>query len=250
MVINTMEFDMTLQMVNFVDELKDSFTELGRDVGNAVPRIIVALLILILGFWVAKFFRRVVTKILEKLGAQKLTEAAGIEPALQQAGTSGIRLVGQVVYFLILLIFLQLAAEALGIEQLTEMLNKLIGYLPLVVVALIVFFVTAAIANWAANVVRPFAESRNLSWVSTVVRVAVLVLGILAALDILNFAPSVTDKIQNTLLQYLPLSVLVAGTIAFGVGGIQTAKLWWAKLEPGREHRAGGPSTPTTEYDA
>lgn len=240
---------MSLQMVNFVDEMKDSFAELGRDVGNAVPRIIVALLILILGLWVAKILRRVVTKILEKVGASKLTEAAGVESALQQAGTSGVKLVGQVIYFLVLLIFLQLAAEALGIKELTAMLNKLISYLPLIVVALIVFFVTAAIANWAGNVVRPFAESRNLAWVSTLVRVAILVLGVLAALDILNFAPSVTERIQNTLLQYVPLSILVAGTIAFGVGGIDTARQWWRKLEPGRNLGAGGSST-ATDYDA
>lgn len=233
MLINSVDF-------NFVDQLVDSFSELGRDVGNFVPRLIVALLLILVGHWIAKLIRRILTSLLEKVGAGRLTEAAGVEPLLQQAGTSGVRLLGQVAYFLIFVIFLQIAAEVLGIQQLTELLSDLIAYLPLVLIALLVLFVAAAIANWASGVVRPFAESRNMGWVATVVRIAILVIGVLAALDTLNFAPSVTDKVENTLLQYLPLAVLVAGVIAFGIGGIDTAKKWWARLAP----RPGdGPST-------
>ncbi|NDL55526.1 mechanosensitive ion channel family protein [Phytoactinopolyspora mesophila] len=225
-----------LSNVDFVDELVDSFAELGRDVGEFIPRLIVALLLLLVGHWIAKLIRRLLISVLERVGAGRLTEAAGLEPMLQQAGTSGIRLIGQVAYFLIFLIFIQIAAEVLGIEQLTQLLSDLIAYLPLVLIALLVLFVAAAIANWAYGVVRPFAESRNMGWVATAVRIGVLVVGVLAALDTLNFAPSVTDKIENTLLQFLPLSILLAGVIAFGIGGIDTAKKWWTKLAP----RPGG----------
>lgn len=237
---------------DFVDQLVESFSELGRDIGSFLPRLIVALLLLLVGHWIAKLIRRLTTKLLDKVGASRLTEAAGIESLLQQAGTSGVRLIGQVLYFLIFLIFLQIAAEVLGIDQLTRMLTQLIAYLPLVAIALLVLFVAAAIANWAAGVVRPFAESRNMGWVATVVRVGVLVVGVLAALDTLNFAPSVTSKVENTLLQYLPISVLLAGVIAFGVGGIDTARQWWTKLAPrgngGADSRASSPtSTPPFE---
>ncbi|WP_053202983.1 mechanosensitive ion channel family protein [Jiangella muralis] len=217
---------------NFVDQLGDSFSELGSDIGDFVPRLVVALLLLLVGHWVAKLIRRLLTAGLDKVGAGRLTEAAGIENTLRQAGTSGVALIGQVAYFLIFIIFVQIAAEVLRIDQLTSMLNRLIAYLPLVAIALLVLFVAAAIANWAANVVRPFAESRNMGWVSTAVRIGVLVIGVLAAFDTLNFASSVTSKIENTLLQYLPLAILGAVTIAFGVGGINTAREWWAKLSP------------------
>lgn len=223
--------------LSFVDQLVASLSDLGRGIGEFVPRLIAALLILWVGNWLAKFLRKWIVKGLEKIGAGRLTAAAGLEPALQQAGTSGVALIGQVIYFLIFLIFVQIAAEVLGIDQITELLNTLIGYLPLVVVALIVLFVAAAIANWASRTVAPFAESRGVGWAATVLRVAILVIGVLAALDTLNFAPSVTAKVENTLLQYLPLSVLVAGAIAFGVGGIDTAREWWRKLAPGASRR-------------
>lgn len=235
---------MVVRTVDFVDQLVDSFSQLGSDIGRFVPRLVVALLLLLVGHWVAKLIKRLITLGLTKLGANRLTEATGLEPTLQQAGTSGIAVVGQIAYFLIFLIFVQIAAEVLGIEQLTNMLNQLIGYLPLVIIALLVLFIAVAIANWAARVVRPFAESRNMSWISTAIRVGILVIGALAVLDTLNFAPSVTSKIENTLLQYLPLSVLVAATIAFGVGGIGTAREWWGKLAPRASADRGAADAP------
>ncbi|WP_198663573.1 mechanosensitive ion channel family protein [Jiangella endophytica] len=233
---------------NFVDQLGDSFSRLGSDIGDFVPRLVVALVLLLVGHWIAKLIRRLLTAGLNKIGAGRLTEAAGIENTLRQAGTNGVALIGQVAYFLVFIIFVQIAAEVLQIHELTSMLNLLIAYLPLVAVALLVLFVAAAIANWAANVVRPFAESRNMAWVSSAVRIGVLVIGILAAFDTLNFAPSVTSKIENTLLQYLPLAVLVAGTIAFGVGGINTAREWWTKLSPSNFDRPMGRAATAPSY--
>lgn len=235
---------------NFVDQLGDSFSRLGSDIGDFVPRLLVALLLLLVGHWVAKLIRRLLTTGLEKVGAGRLTEAAGIENTLRQAGTNGVALIGQVAYLLIFVIFVQIAAEVLQIDELTSMLNRLIAYLPLVAVALLVLFVAAAIANWAANVVRPFADSRNMSWVSSAVRIGVLVVGILAAFDTLDFAPSVTSKIENTLLQYLPLAILAAGTIAFGVGGINTAREWWRKLSPSNFDSPMGQAATAPSYDA
>lgn len=245
---------MTVRSVEFVDQLVDSFAQLGADIGRFVPRLIVALLLLLVGHWVGKLVRRLLTAGLTKIGANRLTEATGLEPTLRQAGTSGVAILGQIAYFLILLVFIQIAAEVLGIDQLTRMLNELISYLPLVIVALLVLFVAVAIANWAARIVRPFADTRNMAWLSTAIRVGIIVIGVLAVFDTLNFAPSVTAKIENTLLQYLPLSVLVAATIAFGVGGIGTARQWWTKLAPrgsgstgtgsGGTEPASGPSHP------
>ncbi len=229
-----------MKNADFVDELTNSFSSLGSDIGEFVPRLIVALLLLLIGHWIAKLIRKVLVTVLDKVGAGKLTEAAGFEGTLRQAGTSGVALIGQVVYFLIFIIFLQIAAEVLGIEQLTSMLNELIAYLPLIAIALLVLFVAAAIANWTARIVGPFAQARNMPWISTAVRVAILVIGVLAAFDTLNFAPSVREKIENTLLQYLPLAALVALAIAFGVGGIKTAQQWWSKVAPRDDGRGPG----------
>src|ERR1700754_97686 len=112
---------------NFVDQLGDSFSRLGSDIGDFVPRLVVALLLVLVGHWIAKLIRRLLTAGLVKIGAGRLTEAAGIENTLRQAGTSGVALIGQVAYFLIFVIFVQIAAEVLQIDELTSMLNRLIS---------------------------------------------------------------------------------------------------------------------------
>ncbi len=214
---------------SFLDRLWESFAELGSDIGNFVPRLLAAILVFVVGRWIAGWVRRLAEKGLGKLGVDRLAAAGGVDGMLRQAGTTPVRLIAQVLYYLVLLVFLQVAAEVLGIDQLTSLLSTLIGYLPLVIVAIAIMFVAGAIANWVARMIRPFAESRGLGWIDNVARWAILVIGFLAAMDTLNFAPEVMTRIQNTLLQYLPLSVLIAGTIAFGVGGIETAREWWRR---------------------
>ena len=221
--------------LSFVDQLVDSFSELGRDIGAFLPRLVVALLLLVVGNWIGKWVRRLTERGLEKVGAGRLVSAAGMDSALRDAGTSGPKLIAQILYIIVLVVFVQISAEVLGIDRLTALLDTLISYLPLVVVAILLLFVAGAIANWAATAVRPFAESRGFPWIDNVVKFAILVVGFLAAMDVLNFAPDVMSNIQNTLLQYLPLSVLVAFAVAFGVGGIDTARKWWATyLDPDR----------------
>lgn len=218
---------------SFIDQLVDSFSELGRDIGAFIPRLVVALLLIIVGRWIARWVKKLTEQLLVKVGATKVVKAAGMETALADAGTSGPKLVSQVMFYLVVVVFLQIAAEVLGIDRITALLDTLISYLPLVIVAILLLFVAGAISNWAAGAVRPFAESRGMPWIDNVVRVAILVVGFLAAMDVLNFAPDVMSNIQNTLLQYLPLSVLVAFAISFGVGGIETGRKWWAKyLDP------------------
>ena len=87
-----------------------------------------------------------------------------------------------------MVVFVQIAAEVLGIDRLTALLDTLIAYLPLVVVAILVLFVAGAVANWAAGVVRPFAEGREMPWIAMAVRWGIIVIGALAAFDTLNVA--------------------------------------------------------------
>ena len=77
--------------LSFVDQLVGSFEGLGGAIGNFIPRLTGALVLLWVGSWIASWGRRWIEKGLKKVGTARLTEAAGIEPMLQQAGPSGPR---------------------------------------------------------------------------------------------------------------------------------------------------------------
>jgi len=215
--------------ISFVDQLVDSFQELGRDIGEFIPKLIVAILLLIIGNWIAKWVRRILVRVLDRVGAEKLVEASGLSAPLSSAGWSGVALIGTIIWFLIMVIFVQLAAEVLGINQLTALLDKLIAYIPLVAIAILIIFVAGAIANFVSNFVRPFAEARGMPWIDNVVKFMILFLGVLAALDTLNFAPEVVAALIDATFRFIPAAIAIAFAVAFGVGGIDTAKQWWAK---------------------
>lgn len=88
---------------------------------------------------------------------------------------------------------------------------------------MLIVVIAAAMASWVAGLVKPFADSKGVGWLTVLVHVGVIVFGVLFALDLLEvtFAEDIT--------KILTASVAIAFAIAFGVGGIDTGKKWWAK---------------------
>ncbi len=124
-----------------------------------------------------------------------------------------------------------IAVRILELTTIEVLLERLLAWIPTVLLAVIVIVIAAAVANWVAGLVKPFADSSGVGWLTWVVHVAVIIFGVLFALDLLN----ITFATNITLI--LIAAGGVAFAIAFGVGGIDTAKKWWAKYlspkEPG-----------------
>ena len=186
------------------------------------------MIILILGLFIAKIVRRVVRKLLSNEPVKKVLDKSGVGPGLASAGYSVAELVATIIYVIILLVVFLLAAQALGAETLTTLIQDLIEYLPLVIAGMIVLVFAAWIGTFLADIVRPGAESKGSAWVADAVRYAILAFGVLTALNVVG-----VGAISTQVFQFTVGAVAVAFAIAFGVGGIDTAKLWWArKLAP------------------
>ncbi len=213
---------------SFFDGLKDGLQEAGTAITDFLPKLIGALLILIVGWIIARIVRRIARRILERIGVNTAFERAGLSGGLAAAGYDGARLIATFIYVILLFVVLLLAAEALAVEQLSEQLAKLVAYLPLVIVATIILVVTAWIGALLADLARPWAMRQNVPWVAPAIRWALIAFGILAALNVLNVA----EEIVNTLFAVIVAAAGLAFAVAFGVGGIDTAKLWWRKLAP------------------
>ncbi len=222
----------------FFDGVSDGLEDAWRNVIDFLPKLIGALLILLIGWIIARIIRNIVRRVLERLGFDKLLDRAGFTDALRNAGITASRLVANVVYVILLLTVALLAAEALAVEELTSLLSSLVGYLPLVIVAIVILIVAAALGAFLADLARPWAESQNVGWLSPVVRWVLIVFGIIAAFNVLNVA----EVVVNTLFISVVGAAALAFAVAFGVGGIDTAKLWWRKLAP--RDSGGGPTHP------
>jgi hypothetical protein len=209
--------------MSFWDQLVAEFESLGTVIAEWLPRIIVALLILIIGRWILKWVRTLTEKFLNLGFMQSIFDRAGITSALEGSDQTAAGITATVIYAYLVVVLWLIAFRVLELQTLEDLLERFLAWIPVVLLAAIIVIVAAAVASWTAGLVRPFAESRNIRWLTWVVQISIILFGVLFALDLLEitFAADIT--------KIFAAAGGIAFAIAFGVGGIDTAKKWWAK---------------------
>ena len=208
---------------NMIDGLEEALRSVGTTLGDWIPRILVALLVLIVGRWLLRMARVWIEKLLETPAAASVFERAGITSALQPSGRKPAALVATIGFAFLALVLWLVVFRVLQIRPIEELLQRLIAVLPLVFVAVVLVIVAAAVANFVADLVRPYAVDREVPWLPGAVRVVILVAGVLASLDLLEI------RFAEDIVKILAAALGVAFAIAFGVGGIETARRWWGR---------------------
>jgi len=161
-------------------------------------------------------------------------DKAGLTAALAPGGRTPAALFAMVVYAFLMVGLWLIAFRILELETIVSLLERLLAWVPIVIVASVVVLIATAIANWTASLVSPFAESRSIPWLATVVRVLIIIFGVLFAMDILNL------QFASEIANILTAAVGIAFAVAFGVGGIDTAKQWWARYLAPRDTGSSG----------
>jgi hypothetical protein len=189
-----------------------------------LPRLLGALLILLVGWLIAKAVEALVAKGLRAVRFNQVADRAEIDQFLDRAGVrlDPASVVGKLAYWFLLLIFVGAAFNAFGLTQATAVINQILAYLPNVVVALVVLLVGALLAQLAANLVRGASGTARVGdpgLLATLARTAVLVFAFLIALDQLNIG----EAIVNTLFMAVVGMLALAGALAFGLGGRDVA---------------------------
>ncbi len=214
---------MTSAWDRFVEGIRDAFESVGSGLGEWLPKILVALLVLLVGRWVIRMLRTWVGRMLDSQAAKAVFDKAGLTAALAPSGRSPGSLVTIVVYAFLMLLLWLVIFQILEIEPLVGLLQRLIAILPLIFVAVALVLLAAAVGDFVSGLVRPYAEQRQLGWLPTLVRVLIIVFGVLAAFELLDI------RFAEDIVKIVTAAAGIALAIAFGVGGIDTAKRWWAK---------------------
>jgi len=207
---------------SFGDRLGDSFQETMDGIGGFIPSLIGAILIFVIGWFIAKLIFRVVATVLRKANIDRLVDKSGLGGHLERAGfaDSGVFL-AKIIYWLIMLIVIKMTVETLGITALQELVDDLVAWMPKLFVALILIFVTGAIANFVKGAIGGATASQSWGNLATTVATAgVWFIGGMAALDQVQIAGDIVDTLFNTVMASL-LGILV---IKYGVGGIWAAR--------------------------
>jgi hypothetical protein len=189
-----------------------------------LPKLVGAILIFVLGLLVASLVKTAVMRLLNVAQIEPFAERVGLSKVLRGLNTqiSTQEVLGEIIRWGIILVFLVPASEVLGLPQLSQLINGLVNYIPNVVVAMIILMVGAVLADIVGEVVGGASHALGASTASVLAVVSkytVIAFSIMVALSELRIA---TDII-NTLVMGVVGMVALAGGLAFGLGGRDTA---------------------------
>ena len=214
----------TTVITDWGDAVLVAATDALRNFLGFLPQLIGAILVLVIGWIVAGLVAGLIERILTRIGFERAAESTGIAGFVRQSGSEWTvsKVVAEIVKWFIRLIAIQAAAQILGMERISEIINAILLWLPNLVVALAILVIGALIARFVAGLVRGATSEMgfaNPGLMGSIARYAILVFAVIAAVDQLGIA----ENVVLTLFSGAVIAVAGAVAIAFGFGGQQTA---------------------------
>lgn len=226
-------------------QLKDGLGQAWNLVATFVPKLVGFLIILLIGWLIAKAVSKALGLVLGKVGFGKLVEKTGLSGTVGAQKIDAAGILVKLVYYFILLIALQLAFGVFGpTNPVSQLLNDIIAFLPRIVVALVLVVVAAAIAKVVRDVVASALAGRGAARpLSLAAYWLIMAFGIIAALGQVNIATAITGPVLIAVL------ATIGGVIVVGFGGglIKPAQDRWRGWMANMEHQLETPKQRTGE---
>jgi Mechanosensitive ion channel, conserved TM helix len=220
-----------LGSIDFQQGVQDAWTR----IATFVPKLIGFLLILLIGWFIAKALSKLVDRLLERVGFDRWVERGVLKASLDRSRIDASDVMGVIVFWTVFLLVLQLAFGVFGPNPISDLLTGLIAYLPNVFVAALILVIAAALAKVVTDLLRAVLGAvSGGDWIARGGGFAVLVLGVFAALNQLKIAPAIVNG-----LYYAILAIIVgSAVVAIGGGGIETMKTYWQRTSRSLESKS------------
>jgi len=221
------------QVTTWGEVIISSLKELWGDFLQFSPSLVAAIVILVVGWIIAVALGKVISHLASILWVDKGLEKLGVHSAFEKIGINFnvAGLLGWIVKWFLIIAFLIAAADVLGLRQITNFLNKVVLFIPNVIIAVVVLVFGLVIGNFISDVVRTAVEAtqfkKEAGFVSGVAKWAIVVFSFMAALVQLGVAASLIEIMFTGFVAMVALS----GGLAFGLGGRDTAQNILDKLK-------------------
>ena len=185
-----------------------------------VPELIGALVILVIGYFVAKAVGRLVTRALQRSGLDRTLGSGQTGGWVSKVTSSPSRLIGTIAYWALFLGALSLAVSVLGVNALTDLVAAVYGYLPHVIAAVLIFLVAGAVsAGVSALATRTMGDTGTGRVVATAAPILIMSIATFMILTELGIAE------QIVMITYAGLigAIALGSALAFGLGGREVA---------------------------
>jgi flagellar biosynthesis protein FliQ len=219
---------------NQIDMLLEPLRVFLRQVGDLLPRLLLALLILIAGWLVAKAVRFAIVRGLRAANFHVVTERAGLDGFLRDGGIESdtTEILGVLVYWLVILGALVVGFNTLGLSYVTDLLGRVILFVPKVMVALLILAFGAYFARFIGSAITAYCRNihiQDADLLGKLAQYAIVTFVVLIALDQVNIGG---DIVRQSFLIVLA-GLVFALALAFGLGGRDWAaellERWWPR---------------------
>lgn len=193
-----------------------------------IPNIVGFLIILLVGYIIARVVKGIVNKILEKSKMDEHLQKSSAGDVIEKVSPGGkpSKFIGAIVFYLIFIYALTAAIGALNIPSVTSFMNQVLAYLPNVIAAVIIFVIAAAISGVvAAAAKKTMGDTPTGKLAETLIPGLIMAIAIFMILNQLQIASSIVTITYAALLGMLAL----AGALAFGLGGREVAAKMWSQ---------------------
>ncbi len=205
--------------------LNNSFALVWDKTISFLPELIAALIVVIVGFFIANGLGILTEKIVNLLKIDNILEKMGFNRLISRTSLrlkTG-RFLGGVVYWLVAVAFLITAADILNLDAVSVFLQKILNYLPNLIVAVLILVATFYFANFLKNVVRHSAKAAKMEesdLLGSITWWVIVIFGFTSALTQLSISPDTMSFLGKSMIAMLAL----AGALAFGLGGRDLAR--------------------------
>ena len=217
-----------------IDVLVETTREFLHQIASFLPRLLLALLVVAVGWLLAKATRFAVEKALRAVNFNVLTERAGTDNFLQQAGMRGdtSTLFGLLAYWLVILATLIIAFNGLGLTYITDLLQRVVLFAPKVLVAMLVVIFGSYCARFVGGAVHTYCVDARIPDADMLGRIARYLIMTFVVMIALSQVEIGGDIVQRTFLIILA-GLVLALALAFGLGGKDWAaallERWWPR---------------------
>ena len=224
-----------LAVIEWESLIVEPIREMLTKIMEYLPVLLGALLILIIGWIVAKITRSIVNGVLKVVRFDVLVDKAGISEVLRKGDlkTTARQVISGLVYWLVMIMVLVMASNALGLPKASEILSSLFAYIPKVIAALLVLVIAMFLANFVSGIVQTVAGNAKLpkpQLLAGISRWAIIIFALTISLTQLDIAPLLVTATFNIILG----GIVLALALAFGLGGKDAAAKYLDELKQKR----------------
>ena len=231
-------------MTDLLTRLKDGLSSLG----GIIPAAIVALIILLAGYLLARQIERFIDGLLDRLDFNRAAERSGLSGPLGQAGrgVDPVHAVGRLIFWLVMLMVIFLSSAAFGLDRLSEMFVMMLNFIPTLVAGIVIIILGIILGEFLRGLILASAGSVDgVNTLAKLAKAAVVLIAVFMAIQQVGVA----EEIVTTAFTLILGSVALAAGLAFGLGNRELAgeitRRWY---EAGRTKKAS--TKPPFEEDA